>query len=47
MELTIFEGRNRQVRRMMTAIGHPVLKLTRIRIGDVRLTGLPPAPGGI
>ena len=41
VELTIFEGRNRQVRRMLAAIGHPVGKLTRIRIGEVRLTGLP------
>jgi 23S rRNA pseudouridine2605 synthase len=40
VELTIFEGRNRQVRRMFAALGHPVTKLTRIRIGDVRLTGL-------
>lgn len=42
VELTIFEGRNRQVRRMLAAVGHPVTKLTRIRIGDVRLTGLAP-----
>lgn len=41
VELTIFEGRNRQVRRMMTEIGHPVTKLTRVRIGAVKLTGLP------
>lgn len=42
IELTIFEGRNRQVRRMLAAIGHPVSKLTRVRIGAVRLTGLAP-----
>ena len=41
IELTIYEGRNRQVRRMLAAIGHPVARLTRISIGDVRLTGLP------
>lgn len=41
VELTIFEGRNRQVRRMFAAIGHPVARLTRIRIGPIRLTGLP------
>ncbi len=32
-ELTITEGKNRQVRRMCKAIGHPVVKLVRIRIG--------------
>jgi 23S rRNA pseudouridine2605 synthase len=41
IELTIFEGRNRQVRRMMAAVGHPIVRLTRIRIGSVQLTGLP------
>ncbi len=40
IELTIFEGKNRQVRRMMTEIGHPVTKLTRVKIGMVKLTGL-------
>jgi 23S rRNA pseudouridine2605 synthase len=42
VELTIFEGKNRQVRRMFAALGCPVQRLTRIRIGDVRLTDLPP-----
>ena len=42
LELTIYEGRNRQVRRMLAAVGHNVTRLTRIRIGAVRLTGLPP-----
>ena len=36
VELTIYEGRNRQVRRMMAAIGHTVTRLTRVRIGAVR-----------
>ncbi|HLQ79268.1 MAG TPA: pseudouridine synthase [Terriglobia bacterium] len=36
-ELTITEGKNRQVRRMCRAIGHPVLKLVRIRIGTYEL----------
>jgi pseudouridine synthase len=42
IELTISEGKNRQVRRMCEAIGHPVLKLVRIRIGDFELGDLPP-----
>ena len=42
VELTIYEGRNRQVRRMLAAIGHTVTRLTRVRIGAVRLTGLAP-----
>jgi len=41
IELTIYEGRNRQIRRMMAALGHAVTKLVRVKIGDVRLTGLP------
>ena len=36
-ELTITEGKNRQVRRMCEAIGHPVLKLVRIRIGGLEM----------
>src|SRR6266581_4131198 len=40
-ELTITEGKNRQVRRMFEAIGHPMLKLVRIRIGDLLLKDLP------
>src|SRR5436309_2878217 len=39
-ELTITEGKNRQVRRMCDAIGHAVLKLVRIRIGDLSLGDL-------
>ncbi|HET9132009.1 MAG TPA: pseudouridine synthase, partial [Terriglobia bacterium] len=40
-ELTITEGKNRQVRRMCKAIGHPVLKLVRIRIGSYEIGALP------
>jgi 23S rRNA pseudouridine2605 synthase len=42
IELTIHEGRNRQVRRMCKAVGHPVLELTRTRFGPLRLDGLAP-----
>jgi 23S rRNA pseudouridine2605 synthase len=40
VELVIHEGRNRIVRRMMDAVGHPVIRLTRTRIGPVPLQGL-------
>jgi 23S rRNA pseudouridine2605 synthase len=40
-ELTITEGKNRQVRRMCEAVGHPVLKLVRVRIGRLELADLP------
>ncbi|HKX78550.1 MAG TPA: pseudouridine synthase [Novosphingobium sp.] len=42
IELTIREGRNRQVRRMTAAIGHPTLRLVRWRIGDWSLDGIDP-----
>lgn len=42
IELTITEGKNRQVRRMCAAVGHPCLRLVRWRIGDWSLNGLAP-----
>jgi len=42
LELTIHEGRNRQVRRMCEAIGHPVIALERVRLGFLTLEGLQP-----
>ena len=42
LRLTIREGRNRQVRRMTAAVGHPTLRLVRIAIGPVSLGDLTP-----
>lgn len=42
ISVTIREGRNRQVRRMTAAIGHPTLRLVRWSIGDWSLEGLAP-----
>jgi len=42
LRLTIREGRNRQVRRMTAAVGHPTLRLVRWRIGEWTLDGLAP-----
>jgi pseudouridine synthase len=45
LELTLTEGRNRQVRRMTAAVGHPTLRLVRWAVGPITLAGL--APGGV
>jgi 23S rRNA pseudouridine2605 synthase len=42
LELTIHEGRKRQVRRMLEAVGHPVRELQRIAFGPLRLGALDP-----
>ena len=39
--LELVEGKNRQVRRMTAAVGHPTLRLVRVRIGGLRLENLP------
>jgi 23S rRNA pseudouridine2605 synthase len=40
ISITIYEGRNRQVRRMFEAIGHPVIRLKRVSFGGIHLGGL-------
>lgn len=42
VEVVLKEGRNRQVRRMLEAVGHPVLRLTRVRIGAIGIGILKP-----
>jgi 23S rRNA pseudouridine2457 synthase len=42
LEMSLTEGRNRQVRRMTAAVGHPTLRLVRIAHGPVTLEGLQP-----
>ena len=42
IEITLTEGRNRQVRRMTAAVGHPTLRLVRVAIGPWQLQALAP-----
>lgn len=42
VELVIREGRNRQVRRMTAAVGHPTLRLVRMAVGPYSIAGLEP-----
>ncbi|MFT3870831.1 MAG: pseudouridine synthase [Nibricoccus sp.] len=45
ISLEITEGKNRQVRRMTAAVGHPTLRLIRARIGELTLSDLGLSPG--
>ena len=42
LEITIHEGKNRQVKKMFESVGHPVKRLHRISVGCVNLKGLRP-----
>src|SRR6202012_4205886 len=42
VEVTLHEGRNRIVRRMLAEVGHPVSRLVRITVGPIKLGNLPP-----
>ncbi len=43
LRVIIHEGRKHQVRRMLEAVGHPVRRLRRVRLGPLTLAGMPPA----
>ncbi|MHC4975083.1 MAG: pseudouridine synthase [Planctomycetota bacterium] len=42
VEITLKEGKNRQIRRMLAKVGYPVKKLTRVSLGPLQLRGLAP-----
>jgi 23S rRNA pseudouridine2605 synthase len=42
IEMTIYEGRKRQIRKMLDRIGHPVMRLMRIRINGIEMGKMPP-----
>ncbi len=42
LQITLYEGRNRQVRRMMEAVGHPVRSLVRVQFGNIKIGLLNP-----
>lgn len=42
IRIVLHEGRNRQVRRMLAAVGFPVLRLIRVRIGHIKINSLSP-----
>ena len=45
IEVTLYEGKKRQIRRMLNKVGHPVIRLKRVAIGPIVLGDLP--PGGL
>lgn len=42
LEITLREGRNRQLRKMTAAVGHPTLRLVRVKIGTISIDGVEP-----
>lgn len=42
LEITLREGLNREIRRLLARVGHKVLRLVRVSVGPVRLGKLPP-----
>ena len=42
LEITLSEGMNREIRRLLARVGHKVVRLVRVQVGPVRLGKLPP-----